>query len=138
MGGPGSGRGGQPRNLARELEIVRLREQGLSLNEIGRQLGISGTAVGKALRRQGRDDLLGGRGFAALSPERRRELASRGGKAAHAAGTAHTFSVEEAAAAGRKGGRAAQALGVAHEFTVEEARAAGRKGGGRPKKRKGA
>ena len=46
------------------------------------------------------------RGFAAISPERRREIASKGGKAAHAAGTAHRFDSEEAAAAGRKGGTA--------------------------------
>jgi len=35
-----------------------------------------------------------------------REIASKGGKAAHAQGVAHQFSREEAAAAGRKGGLA--------------------------------
>jgi uncharacterized protein len=49
------------------------------------------------------------RGFAALSPERIRELASKGGKAAHAAGTAHQFNSEEGRAAGRKGGHATHA-----------------------------
>lgn len=44
------------------------------------------------------------RGFAAMAPELHREIASRGGKAAHALGVAHQFSAEEAAAAGRKGG----------------------------------
>lgn len=44
------------------------------------------------------------RGFAALSVERRCEIASKGGKAAHAAGTAHEFTPEEARAAGHKGG----------------------------------
>lgn len=44
------------------------------------------------------------RGFALLPTERRRELASRGGKAAHAHGTAHTWTREEAREAGRKGG----------------------------------
>jgi uncharacterized protein len=39
-----------------------------------------------------------------LSPEKRREIARKGGKAAHAQGRAHTFSKEEAAVAGRKGG----------------------------------
>lgn len=43
-------------------------------------------------------------GFAALSPERRREISSIGGKKAHALGTAHRFSPEEAQQAGRKGG----------------------------------
>lgn len=44
------------------------------------------------------------RGFASMTPERRADIASRGGRAAHKKGTAHTWSSEEAAAAGRKGG----------------------------------
>lgn len=46
------------------------------------------------------------RGFALLSPERVREISSKGGKAAHAVGTAHQFTSEEARAAGAKGGKA--------------------------------
>jgi len=47
------------------------------------------------------------RGFGAMSPERQREIASRGGKAAHAKGTAHEFtSGDEASRAGKKGGEA--------------------------------
>ena len=45
-----------------------------------------------------------GRGLAAMSPEKRREIASKGGRAAHALGTAHKWTSEEAQAAGRKGG----------------------------------
>jgi uncharacterized protein len=45
-----------------------------------------------------------GRGFASMTPEQKREIASRGGKAAHKNGTAHTFTSEEAQEAGRKGG----------------------------------
>jgi len=44
------------------------------------------------------------RGFAAMSPERQREIASLGGKAAHANGSAHQFTVEEARVAGKIGG----------------------------------
>lgn len=44
------------------------------------------------------------RGFAAMNVERRREIASRGGQAAHRKGTAHEFTPEEAREAGRKGG----------------------------------
>jgi hypothetical protein len=51
----------------------------------------------------------GRRGFAAIGPERQREIASLGGKAAHAKGTAHEFTPEQAREAGRKGGLAAQA-----------------------------
>jgi uncharacterized protein len=69
------------------------------------------------------------RGFAAMDPEKQRAIASKGGKAAHAKGTAHRFTTEEASEAGRKGGRAAHARGTAHRFTTEEASEAGRKGG---------
>ena len=48
------------------------------------------------------------RGFASMNRNKRRELASKGGKAAHAKGTAHEWSREEAREAGRKGGLAAQ------------------------------
>jgi general stress protein YciG len=51
------------------------------------------------------------RGFAAMNRDQVRELARRGGAAAHRAGTAHEFSSEEARAAGRKGGLAAHASG---------------------------
>ncbi len=44
------------------------------------------------------------RGFASMSPERQREIASRGGRAAHAKGAAHQWSADEARIAGRKGG----------------------------------
>jgi hypothetical protein len=44
------------------------------------------------------------RGFASMDPQRQREIASVGGKAAHQRGTAHEFNSEEAREAGRKGG----------------------------------
>lgn len=44
------------------------------------------------------------RGFGSMTAERRREIASKGGKAAHQLGRAHKFTSEEAQAAGRKGG----------------------------------
>lgn len=46
------------------------------------------------------------RGFASMDEERQREIASKGGKAAHEKGTAHEFDSQEAAEAGRKGGQA--------------------------------
>jgi len=46
------------------------------------------------------------RGFAAMDQGKQREIARRGGRAAHAQGTAHKFSSEEARRAGRKGGEA--------------------------------
>ena len=69
------------------------------------------------------------RGFASMDADRQRQIASKGGRAAHEKGTAHEFTPEEARAAGRKGGQTAHSRGTAHRFTSEEARAAGRKGG---------
>ena len=46
------------------------------------------------------------RGFASMDPEKQRRIASKGGKAAHAKGRAHEWTVEEAREAGRKGGSA--------------------------------
>ncbi|WP_296950293.1 KGG domain-containing protein [uncultured Massilia sp.] len=40
------------------------------------------------------------RGFASMDPQKQREIASEGGKAAHASGNAHEFNSEEARRAG--------------------------------------
>ena len=69
------------------------------------------------------------RGFGAMDREKQRQIASKGGKAAHQKGTAHEFTPEEARVAGRKGGMAAHQKGTAHQFTPAEAAEAGRKGG---------
>jgi general stress protein YciG len=45
------------------------------------------------------------RGFASMSAEKQREIASKGGRAAHQKGTAHEWTSEEARSAGRKGGQ---------------------------------
>lgn len=57
---------------------------------------------GKGKTKTGR----GNQGFASMSKDKQREIASKGGKAAHAQGTAHEWSSSEAAAAGRRGGKA--------------------------------
>lgn len=46
------------------------------------------------------------RGFASMDQSKQREIASKGGRAAHAKGTAHEFTSDEARVAGRKGGEA--------------------------------
>jgi len=46
------------------------------------------------------------RGFASMDPAKQREIASKGGRAAHSKGTAHEFTSDEARVAGRKGGEA--------------------------------
>lgn len=57
-----------------------------------------------------------------MTPERQREIASAGGKAAHAKGTAHQFTPDEARKAGRKGG-------IAVSRDREHMENIGRKGG---------
>jgi len=59
-----------------------------------------------------------GRGFAGMDPEKQREIASKGGKAAHESGNANEFTPEEAREAGRKGGQA----GTANRTGPEEGR----------------
>ncbi len=46
------------------------------------------------------------RGFASMDREKQKEIASKGGRAAHAQGRAHEFTADEARTAGRKGGEA--------------------------------
>src|SRR6476661_3378490 len=57
----------------------------------------------------GREGKKSTRGFAAMDPQRQRDIASEGGRAAHEQGKAHKFTPEEAREAGRKGGMASGA-----------------------------
>jgi uncharacterized protein len=61
--------------------------------------------------RQGGQRGSSNRGFASMDPERQRQIASQGGKAAHQSGNAHEFTSEEAREAGRKsrGGQGSKA-----------------------------
>ena len=49
------------------------------------------------------------RGFASMSSEEQRAIASKGGKAAHEQGVAHEWNSKEASEAGKKGGLASHA-----------------------------
>lgn len=60
------------------------------------------------------------RGFASMDAQKQREIASKGGKAAHEKGTAHQFSSEEAREAGRKGGQARGGNKVKSDVTENE------------------
>jgi general stress protein YciG len=51
------------------------------------------------------------RGFASMDPEKQREIARKGGRAAHEKGTAHEWDSDEARVAGRKGGEASHGGG---------------------------
>ena len=76
------------------------------------------------------------RGFASMSIEKQREIASKGGRAAHEKGTAHEWTPDEARNAGRKGGQISRGgrgrlpgpveiitnLGAAHVSGIEPGR----------------
>jgi general stress protein YciG len=51
------------------------------------------------------------RGFASMDREKQREIARKGGQAAHQKGTAHEWDSDEARVAGRKGGEASHGGG---------------------------
>jgi general stress protein YciG len=68
------------------------------------------------------------RGFAAMSPERQRQIASEGGRAAHKLGVAHEWNSDEARKAGKKGG---QIVSQNREHMSEIGRRGGQSSGGR-------
>src|SRR6187549_113170 len=85
-------------------------------NDNSRQGGsANGNGSGQARTRSNR-------GFASMDREKQKEIASKGGRAAHAKGTAHEFDSGEAREAGRKGG-------VAVSRNREHMAAIGRRGG---------
>jgi uncharacterized protein len=61
------------------------------------------------------------RGFAVMDREKQREIASKGGRAAHQKGTAHRWTEEEAKEAGRKGGAASHRNGHRTSVTTNDA-----------------
>jgi hypothetical protein len=67
------------------------------------------------------------RGFAGMDEDKQREIASKGGKAAHQKGTAHEFTSEEASAAGSAQGKENNPGNFANDR--DKASRAGRKGG---------
>jgi general stress protein YciG len=59
------------------------------------------------------------RGFASMNRDKQREIASKGGKAAHEKGRAHEWTKEEAREAGRKGGVASQRVKREHQTPLQ-------------------
>jgi general stress protein YciG len=64
------------------------------------------------------------RGFASMDPDRQREIASSGGKAAHASGNAHEFDSSEAREAGKKshGGQSQNSAGGGSDASRTQAK----------------
>jgi uncharacterized protein len=63
------------------------------------------------------------RGFASMDAQRQREIACKGGRAAHEKGKAHEFTSDEARAAGRKGG---EKVSLNRDYMAEIGRRGGR------------
>jgi len=59
-----------------------------------------------------------GRGFAGMDTDKQREIASKGGKAAHQSGNANQFDSNSGREAGRKGGQARSGSGTPEEPTA--------------------
>ena len=76
---------------------------------------------GNAERLDVMDEIKKKRGFGSMDPAKQREIAKKGGQAAHAKGTAHEFTSEKAREAGRKGGLAAHAKKRAEEARQDKA-----------------
>ena len=85
-----------------------------------------------ASNNQGNQGGKSNRGFASMDPQRQREIASEGGRAAHEKGTAHEFTSEEAREAGRKGGmaRSANRRKAMESSSGGSSHASGNSGGG--------
>jgi len=79
-------------NVARKVEDE---------SNAGPESGVHGPASGERATHHGEQ-----RGFAAMDEGKQRQIASKGGKAAHEKGTAHEFTPDEARLAGKKGGEA--------------------------------
>ena len=99
--------------------MAEQNERNASGSEAGREQGQQASSRSGNGSNGGRSN----RGFASMDPSRQREIASKGGRAAHAKGTAHEWTADEARVAGRKGGEAVS-RDRAHMAAI------GREGGG--------
>ena len=96
--------------------------------EQGRGMDSTERSQGSEKNRAGRSEGASNRGFAAMNPEKQKEIASEGGRAAHQQGVAHEWNSEEARQAGRKGG---QSVSQNREHMSEIGRRGGQSSGGR-------
>jgi general stress protein YciG len=82
------------------------RSTASGINSNGNNASSAGMSQSGSQRGEGGTRTRSNRGFASMDREKQREIASKGGRAAHAKGTAHEFDSGEAREAGRKGGMA--------------------------------
>jgi general stress protein YciG len=97
---PSRGRSNENGNGARSASSSVEREEPRQVVVEGRNAFVENELTSSRKGRNGTSH----RGFAAMDQQKQREIASKGGRAAHVKGTAHQWSSDEARAAGRKGG----------------------------------
>jgi uncharacterized protein len=102
---------------------LRLHWSGSSLEDWN---NASGTEPGTRRDNVAKED----RGFASMDRAKQREIASKGGKAAHQKGTAHEWTSEEARDAGRKGGIASHQRRREQSGPGDEGRSSGSESSG--------
>ena len=88
-----------PAEPGRPPYVVRRQTEGRATQSESRAMNDAASGRSVGMERKER------RGFASMSREKQREIASKGGRAAHQKGTAHEWTSEEARSAGRKGGQ---------------------------------
>jgi general stress protein YciG len=100
--GGGSTNQGAKRVISRAIRVLDEIESRISelRQELEEQQGGGGRS-GREEKEEERGDGQQGRGFAAMDPEERREVARKGGRAAHEQGAAHEWDEDEAREAGR-------------------------------------
>ena len=106
-----------------DIRLLRPRWRYFQLKEIGMASNNQDNKGGGKGSQGGGSE----RGFASMAPERQREIASAGGRAAHERGIAHEFTSEEVREAGRKGG---EAVSRDRQHMAEIGREGGRASGG--------
>ena len=114
----------RPNDEERSFGADRERQREVSTENGRSARGSNGENVAATDAASARDSARGrsNRGFASMDRGKQREIASKGGRAAHEKGTAHEFDSSEARAAGRKGG-------VTVSKNREHMAAIGRRGG---------
>ena len=113
----------RPNDEGRTFSADRERQRAVSADSVRSARSMNGEAAADDASTM-RDSARGrsNRGFASMDRSKQREIASKGGRAAHEKGTAHEFDSGEARAAGRKGG-------VTVSQNREHMAAIGRRGG---------
>ena len=116
------------RQMENENNEVRLDQMSRDYSSTNDQQESSRTGSELPVEERTNESGFSSRGFAAMNPEKQKQIASEGGRAAHRQGVAHEWNSDEARRAGRKGG---QIVSQNREHMSEIGRRGGQSSGGR-------